>query len=275
MVTNRVACAALVVALLVGCAAEPAPPVTEPTAGVVEDGRAILEELLATYRAAASYSHICTWSTVTTRAGEREPWSSEEGAATRFLFERPDRFVVESPESAIYCDGKTLWTWDRQRDEYVATPLAEVEPPPFALSGIVELGHPAAAAAHMLLVDGEDRAGEPVEPLFPDGGTYTVVEEVRHGLDGRWVQVAARSSAIPRISMWIDDDTGLVLAWEMTMSSVSRMTNDEGALERFDTRLSITCREVELDPDIPDEAFRFRPDAEAREVDRAPTPGLG
>ena len=258
--------------LLVGCAADTGGPASEAPADDSDEARAAIEEVLSTYRAASSYSHVCTWSTETTKGDDGEPWGSEHGAATRFLFERPDRFVVESADHAIYCDGETMWTWDRERDEYVAMELADAEPPPFGLLGVVEVVCPAAESAYMLLVGIQDPHGGTVEPLLSDDATYSIEEEARKGLDGRWVRVASPSSDGPLISLWIDDDTGLVLAWEMTMTSYSGLANDDGELEMFRTRMSIACREVELDPDIPGHAFSFRPDAGAREVHPTPAP---
>lgn len=274
------ATAALLALPLAHTSAATPPPAPAPNTAAAQprgseaDARAILQRAIDKYRSLNSYSD-----TLHIRYDylneDGDPLPAPEMRATVRLA-RPRSFRIQTEQGAAICDGTTLWLHDANAGEYTSEPAPQrpdLNELRAAAPGLMLLEHP---LAHLFFDPTNPTALlkdlDAIESITPE----TRGSEPGHRITGRGSpgDMGFGEDTTCPITLWISERTGLLGEITYDLTEVTRRMYEEMASEDQDfpfpkikrATVAITLEDAQANPDLPADAFTFKPGPEDQQV---------
>lgn len=229
------------------------------------DGEAFMEQLNAAYRAAESYSHLCTWSHSTDDLDISNP----KERTSRFFYQRPDRFAVVSEDRHVITDGVTVWTHDLETNEYTETELDDDTELWWTIATSSDGLDMAVLSAYGQLMKNDLPSA--CSPENESSLNPKVRVEERNGIPGKRITWAREDPMHPSDGeIWVSDIDGAIYEWKTHSTGTVHPEGEDSGYEpmTYSSTTLITCESVEINPVLPPETFQFTPDDEARKVEK-------
>jgi len=242
-------------------------------------GREALEKAKAAYAKLKTYQESCTFKYVFEAEGDFE--APEMSGTSKLVYAQGGklRITSEKPRFDYISDGSTVWIVEHARKRYVEAKTDGRTPQELVQELAPTAGQIAPPSAQVLA-----RAGKPVQHLLlMITKVIDATPEVRDGRNG--VRVNAEGSdeeagGFPlKISVWIDDETGLMGECVMDMTEGMKkqyddykeaMGDDEDAPEMPEVKSAkyvYTFSEVKVNEAVDPQAFAFTPPADYEKVE--------
>jgi thiol-disulfide isomerase/thioredoxin len=269
---------------------EPAPKASEPTAKRPNnpEAQAVVDRALAAYRELKSYSDVTTGQKVVKGAkADGTPLKEDyEPYVVKFKWQRgPENagFRVTMPQgSGFGGDGTTATAWRHSKNKgqrYVQVPYEARHTLPGRTKAIrISYGEHPLISILTGLNDG---------PLMQFTSLDSVRAVERDGVKGKEVTGTSRSLEDPDeimpLMMFFADDTGLLVEAREDATALYN-SNYDGARVFAEVSFSLKLTDVKLNERIPAEELGFRPEANAKRIERldrlsdmddAPPPSTG
>lgn len=225
--------------------------------GSAQDVQTILSKVTAAYKSAKSYQAQASVTETRQIGGQQQKRSST--ISTKYKAPNKMVTIVQGSDNVqMYSDGKTMYIYSPKTKEYMKMPAPASFAQPGGM-GAVSSGDPSQIGAQLQAIFGQ--GGKKLPDRTVGGKPVFVLQSTRSGQsdDGK-------SSFRMTATAFIDKATYMLR--QLSLEAIQ----SQGTQKAVQT-ISVTFASQQINPNLPDSVFAFRPPAGAKERQMQAPPG--